>query len=419
MAKRILIADDSVTIQKAFALTFAGEDVSIASARSADDGLAQARQARPDLIIADGAMPGRNGYDLCAQVRADAALSGVPVYILASSQQPYDEARGASAGADGHLLKPWDTSAFLEKVYAAAGGVSAQPAAPARTTAASLPASAMEDDYGEISIDSSGPVTPLPIVTGAPAVAAVPRPSASSIPAAAASAAGAPGAPTMRPSLIPGMRPGAMPPGRPGTMPVRPLGGPPAPTPSMPPRPSAPPVGRTMIGLPAAGVPIPGVPRPGPTAPPMAPLAPAMRSPTAPIAPLMPPPAAPGMPFGQQRPRAMTPAPQPDLAAPGRPRAMTPAPLARTREITPPPPVRARETTPAPPVRAREATPTPPPAMVSAAVDQKLAAISAKGPEYAAIAKLSREIIEQVVWEVVPELAEAIIRERLDKQRLA
>jgi len=57
-------------------------------------------------------------------------------------------------------------------------------------------------------------------------------------------------------------------------------------------------------------------------------------------------------------------------------------------------------------------------AAVSESVDQKLAAISAKGPEYAAIAKLSREIIEQVVWEVVPELAEAIIRERLDKQRL-
>jgi CheY-like chemotaxis protein len=418
MAKRILIADDSVTIQKAFALTFAGEDVSIASARSADEGLALARQARPDLIIADGAMPGRTGYDLCAQVRADAALSGVPVYILSSSQQPYDEARGTSAGADGHLLKPWDTSAFMEKVYAAAGGVSAQPAAPpappARTTAASLPASAMEDDYGEISIDSSGPATPLPIVTGAPAVAAAPRPNPSSLPGMGSP----PGVPAMRPSLIPGMRPGAMPPGRPGTMPVRPLGGPTAPAPSLPPRPAAPPVGRTMIGLPAAGVPIPGAQRPAaPTAPPMAPLAPAMRSPTAPIAPLAAP-VAPAMPFGQPRPRAMTPMPPSDLAMPPRPRAPTPAPLARTREITPPPPVRAREATPVPPVRAREATPTPPPAMVTAAVDQKLAAISAKGPEYAAIAKLSREIIEQVVWEVVPELAEAIIRERLDRQGL-
>jgi len=49
-------------------------------------------------------------------------------------------------------------------------------------------------------------------------------------------------------------------------------------------------------------------------------------------------------------------------------------------------------------------------------VDQKLGAIAARGPEYEAIAKLSREIIEKVVWEVVPELAEAIIREELSKR---
>jgi hypothetical protein len=57
-------------------------------------------------------------------------------------------------------------------------------------------------------------------------------------------------------------------------------------------------------------------------------------------------------------------------------------------------------------------------ASVAASVEQKLAAISAKGPEYEAIAKLSREIIEQVVWEVVPELAEAIIREHVKAKGL-
>jgi CheY-like chemotaxis protein len=429
MAKRILIADDSVTIQKAFAMTFAGEDVIVTGARSADEGLALARQARPDLIVADGAMPGRTGYDLCSQVRADAALRGVPVYILASSQQPYDEARGQGAGANGHLLKPWDTTAFIEKVYAAAAGTSALPAAPARATAASLPASAMEEeDYGEISIDSSAPATPLPITTGAPAVAAPSRPTGAGMPVVgglpgvpaslrssppmgvpslrSSPPAGVPsmrssppaGVPSMRPSLIPGMRPGAVPPARPGTAPVRPLTGgqpgpmAPAPSPSMPPRPAAPPVGRTMIGLPAAGVPLPGARPAAPMAPPVSP---SMRPPTGPVAPLAPP-SAPVMSF----------APPPAAPAP-RPRAMTP-PM-----VTPPP-------------RVRERTPTPPPAYVppaaaaavSESVDQKLAAISAKGPEYAAIAKLSREIIEQVVWEVVPELAEAIIRERLDKQRL-
>jgi CheY-like chemotaxis protein len=405
MAKRILIADDSATIQRAFAMTFAGEDVSIAAARSADEGLALARQARPDIIIADGAMPGRTGYDLCTQIRSDGALRGVPVYILASTQQPYDEGRGRSAGADGHFLKPWDTSAFIEKVYAAAGGTSAHPAAPARVTAASLPASAMEEeDYGEISIDQSGPATPapatpLPITTGAPAVAAAPRTTGVGMPVV-----GAPPVPGMRPSLIPGMRPGSIPPVRPGTTaPVRPLAGAPAAAPAVPPRPAAPPVGRTMIGLPAAGVPIPGVQRPAaPTAPPMAPMAPApgMRVPTAPVAPLG---------GASHSSPSISFAPPPAPAA--RPRAMTPMPPAvPSHEST----VRTREMTPAPPVRSREATPLPP-SSVSAAVDQKLAAFSAKGPEYEAIARLSREIIEQIVWEVVPELAEAIIRERVEK----
>jgi hypothetical protein len=55
-------------------------------------------------------------------------------------------------------------------------------------------------------------------------------------------------------------------------------------------------------------------------------------------------------------------------------------------------------------------------AAVGGLVDQKVAAFSAKGPEYEALAKLSREIIEQIVWEIVPELAEAIIREQVDKR---
>jgi hypothetical protein len=55
----------------------------------------------------------------------------------------------------------------------------------------------------------------------------------------------------------------------------------------------------------------------------------------------------------------------------------------------------------------------------SSAVDQKVATLAARGPEYEAIAKLSREIIEQVVWEVVPELAEVIIRQEIDRLALA
>jgi CheY-like chemotaxis protein len=422
MAKRILIADDSVTIQKAFALTFGSEDVALTTARSADEGLALAQRSRPDLIIADGAMPGRSGYDLCTQIRADPALRGVPVYILASGQQPYDEAKGQRAGADGHLLKPWETNAFIESVREAlskAGGLgvgapavpAVRPAAGARGGAASLPDSAMEDDYGEISIDAgSDSVTPPPVMTAAPP-SAPPRATMTSMPTVGGPPGGPPG---LRPSLIPGMRPGAMPPARPGTVPVRPLAHTNLGAPAMaPPRPAVPPVGRTMIGLPAANVPIPGAMRPS------VPLAP-LRAPLAPVAPPRPREMTPVPPV---RAREMTPAP------PVRSREMTPLPPPRAREMTPvPPPPRAREMTPVPPPRARAMTPTPPPTLaptyaspavapvVTSTVEQTMAAIAAKGPEYEAIAKLSREIIEKIAWEVVPELAEAILREQIAKR---
>jgi hypothetical protein len=124
------------------------------------------------------------------------------------------------------------------------------------------------------------------------------------------------------------------------------------------------------MGVPAANIPIPGVMRPS---------MPSM--PSTPAVPVPPPPAPP--------PRA-----------PSQP---APALESRVRAVTPPP-------------RAPAAPAAPLPAAVSASVDQKLAAIAAKGPEYEAIAKLSREVIEQVVWEIVPELAEAIIREHLEKR---
>src|ERR1700749_802128 len=148
MGKRILIADDSVTIQKAFAMTFGSEDFSLTAARSADEGLTLARQTRPDVVIADASMPGRSGYELCAALKADASLRAIPVYILSSTHQPYDDAKGQQVGADGNLIKPWDSGTLIEKIKeAAAGGrpAAARPAAPAPRPTSTLPTAALGD----------------------------------------------------------------------------------------------------------------------------------------------------------------------------------------------------------------------------------------------------------------------------------
>jgi hypothetical protein len=115
------------------------------------------------------------------------------------------------------------------------------------------------------------------------------------------------------------------------------------------------------------------------------------------------------MPFpGSTRPAPASAAP---AAAPA-PAYTPPAPA-----YTPPAPAYAP---PAPAYAPPEPAPRPvTPAMsptVGHLVDQKIAAIAARGPEYEALAKLSREVIEQIVWEIVPELAEAIIREQVAKR---
>jgi hypothetical protein len=99
----------------------------------------------------------------------------------------------------------------------------------------------------------------------------------------------------------------------------------------------------------------------------------------------------------------MTPTPPPVAAPPPRARVLTPSPVT---------PASAHVTQA--PASSPHAAATQ--SAVHQSIEQKLAAISAKGPEYEAIANLSREIIEQVVWEVVPDLAEAIIREHMEKR---
>jgi len=369
MAKRILIADDSVTIQKAFAMTFAGEDLMLVAARSADEGLSLAQRARPDLVIADGVMPGRSGYDLCTAIKSDPALRGVPVYILASNQNPFDESRARQCNADGHFIKPFDSLGIVTAVGDALARGAGAPAAAATPSfapaAAPAPApSAQMDDYGEISVGGSGvrpgaavspgrgqaedEITPPPTGPTRPAVSP-PAPVAPTPPAPMA-------APLMRPSLIPGMRPG-LPGTRPGAVPARPA---PAPQP-MPlrPAPQMPMTAsgtRTMMGLPAGGL--------------------------------------------QPPPRNMA----PSFTAPSAPAPASPVRAVPSMDSRTPPPAVAGS------VAAQAVS------AVSSRVAAQMASYSARGPEYEAIAKLSREIIEKIAWEIVPELAETIIREELQKR---
>lgn len=116
MSKKLLLADDSITIQKVIGITFANEDYSLSVVDNGDAALEKARAQQPDLVLADVFMPGKNGYELCAAIKADPALQQIPVLLLAGTFEPFDEAKARKAGADGWIAKPFESQALIDRV---------------------------------------------------------------------------------------------------------------------------------------------------------------------------------------------------------------------------------------------------------------------------------------------------------------
>ncbi len=294
---KILAVDDSATMRKILGMTFAGEDAVVVTASSADEALAKARQSPPDVVFADAALAGTDGYALATALKSDPALANAAVILLASQHHPFDEGRGRASGVDDHVAKPFDTQVVLDKV----ADVLRRPRA--RASAAT------------------------PAAAPAVAVAAPPPPPAAPTPARVSKQ-------TMA------------------------FGSPPAPPPPAPPA-AAP---KPVLELADEEV-VPGPAKPAAVAPKPAPVA----------------------------------APARTFSAPAKP-----APVAAPA---------------APPAPARPASR---PAMAAAAaidggMAAKLESLGLTKDQIEGVLALSREVVEQVVWEVVPDLAETLIREEIQR----
>jgi len=127
MPKTILLADDSVTIRKVVELTFSETDIRVESVGSGREALERFAAIEPDLVLADVAMPGPSGYEVCEHVKASGRP--VPVLLLAGTFEPFDTERARACGADGHVVKPFESSALVEKVESLLAGPPAPPPA--------------------------------------------------------------------------------------------------------------------------------------------------------------------------------------------------------------------------------------------------------------------------------------------------
>jgi CheY-like chemotaxis protein len=114
MSKTILLADDSVTIQKVVELSLMDDGHKVVAFNNGDDALARLATVQPDLVVADIHMPGANGYEVARRVKASGAR--VPVLLLVGTFEPFDQAKYDSCGADAFMRKPFDSQELSSQV---------------------------------------------------------------------------------------------------------------------------------------------------------------------------------------------------------------------------------------------------------------------------------------------------------------
>lgn len=163
MPKTLLLADDSVTIQKVVGISFANEDVVLLTVDNGDDAVTRAQEARPDLVLADIAMPGKDGYEVCEAIKTDPALRHIPVLLLSGTFESFDEDRARAVGADGHITKPFEAQALVDRVNdLLARGASATAAPASDTTVLLGEASSAGESFDFFDEEFSGSVPDLP-----------------------------------------------------------------------------------------------------------------------------------------------------------------------------------------------------------------------------------------------------------------
>ena len=116
MRKKLLLADDSITIQRVIELTFADEPIDVEAVSDGASAIARLDASPPDILLADIGMPARDGYEVALHVRRTPRLAHIPVMLLTGAFDPIDHTRAREAGCAGVLVKPFDPQMLIARV---------------------------------------------------------------------------------------------------------------------------------------------------------------------------------------------------------------------------------------------------------------------------------------------------------------
>jgi CheY-like chemotaxis protein len=156
----LLLADDSVTIQRVIELTFADEDIQVTAVSDGEQAIQRLEAAPPDIVLADIGMPGRNGYEVARFIKQSPRLAHIPVVLLTGAFEPVDQARASEAGCDGVLAKPFEPQLVIGR---GKDLLARRPAATAVTGAPAVLSSAPpQEQWAPAPIPATAPSVPAP-----------------------------------------------------------------------------------------------------------------------------------------------------------------------------------------------------------------------------------------------------------------
>ncbi len=130
MASTVLAIEDNPDILEILQFNLSREGFSVVKAMDGDEGLKQAFQVHPDLILLDLMLPKRDGIEVCRQLRARSDTKAIPIIMLTAKGEESDIVRGLEVGADDYVTKPFSPKELVARVKAALRRATAPSASP-------------------------------------------------------------------------------------------------------------------------------------------------------------------------------------------------------------------------------------------------------------------------------------------------
>ncbi len=114
--KKVLIIDDEVDLVETIRFPLELEGFRVLAAYNGEEGLSQARNERPDLILLDLMLPKLDGYKVCRLLKFDERYKHIPIFMLTAKTQEKDKILGKETGADEYFTKPFDIDELIAKI---------------------------------------------------------------------------------------------------------------------------------------------------------------------------------------------------------------------------------------------------------------------------------------------------------------